>query len=296
MFPSANQQFHQYRLKRKLGEAHLGAVFEAINDAGAVVALKILAAERIYHKKAMDRIRLLQLLETYQHPHFLPMRQTLVTSDYVVVEMQRADGNLHDLQQCYLSETGKRIDAATVLHLLEQAAEALDAFSAGKSLEPLLRSRSFQHGGIHPGNLLLVRDTLLIADFGLASPPFRSPRNWDAHSQALYMAPELYEGRYTPRTDQYALAMVYCQLCPGERCLRTLNPSTSVWTCPIDSTSLRAHEFPVVMRALHPDWTRRYPSCREFIEALRVGVNTPRQRIQCRTINRAAADARPVQS
>src|SRR5262249_61031795 len=91
-----------------------------------------------------------------------------------------------------------------------------------------------------------------------------------------YAPPEQYEGRATERSDQFALAVTWCELVAGNRVFRPAGHDRSRPGMPVDFQKLREREYPTIARALDPRWTNRYPSCGAFVAALRAAANTPR--------------------
>jgi len=127
-----------------------------------------------------------------------------------------------------------------------------------------------------PGQL--VGDTVKVADFGLCAVTGFETGLSGFRGTPPYAAPELYEGRTTSRTDQYALAVTFCELCMGPRAfVKDCNGFPCFRGPPIDLTRLRDPEFLVVGRALSERWIDRYPSCREFVAALKRASCSPRR-------------------
>ena len=75
-----------------------------------------------------------------------------------------------------------------------------------------------QHLDIKPRNLFLVHDHVKIGDFGLVSSLAdlcNGTLNL-ASLTPLYTAPEAFVGKITLFTDQYSLAIAYCELLSGQ--------------------------------------------------------------------------------
>ena len=106
-----------------------------------------------------------------------------------------------------------------------------------------------------------------------------------------YAAPEMFNGAAAPGTDQYALAVTFCQLVMGERAFYKSTPrGTRPTGPPIDMTKLRDKEFPIIARALHPYPSSRWPSCKAFIQALRKVVEGKRASRSLKAIPRGIQD------
>jgi serine/threonine protein kinase len=268
-----SQPIPGYRLCEKIGIGAFGQVWKAEKD-GALVALKFLDARAHSSSSLANEIRILRGLAELSHPHIIQFLNVHATSRYLVLEMELGDCNLHDLHQEHFDRTGTDLPRVQAIDLLDQAAEALD-FLAGVSLPGVhmssISSRGLQHCDIKPSNLLLVGETLKIADFGLCAGSRRQTHRHSWKGTRPYAAPELHSGQAVSGTDQYALAVTYCELVAGvepflpEALSRTAPPCQM----PIDRGKMRYHESPVLARALHSQPSARYPSCRAFLGALR---------------------------
>src|SRR5262249_23215496 len=89
-----------------------------------------------------------------------------------------------------------------------------------------------------------------------------------------YAAPEFLQGKATRWSDQYCLAVTYCHLCGGR--LPFEGSAVQVMAghtmhAP-DLTMLPEHDGHVVGRALAKKPEERWPSCREFVQALAAAV------------------------
>src|SRR5262249_3283112 len=119
-----------------------------------------------------------------------------------------------------------------------------------------------------------------------------------AHHRAgtpAYMGPEVFQGRVSDRTDQYALAVCYCMLRGGRM---PFPDSTAVlepgYVRPApDLGMLDPEERPAVARALAPVPQDRWPSCGDLVARLaRAGRPEPpvAKRPERRRVQRHQAD------
>jgi serine/threonine-protein kinase len=235
-------------------------------------------------------VRVLRSLQELRHPNIIGLLGVYASSHYIILSMEQADGNLDDLRQAYREETGKNIPPDHLLEILEQAAGALDFLTTVKLPGINPASAGLQHCDVKPSNLLLLANTVKVADFGLCAGT-----SWKTHRSGWrgtppYVAPELYNGQPTVGTDQFALAITYLKLCTGERPFYPGDPAATPPSMPVDLTKLREKEVPIIARALHPQPSARWPSCRAFIQALRQAIVLPRPEVSSRKGVRVALE------
>jgi serine/threonine-protein kinase len=268
MLQIGNETVPGYQLRKRLGSGGFAEVWEAIAPDGSVVALKFIDKRGKPEALLRGEIRILRAISELNHPNLIRMRDVFGRGHFLVVSMERADGNLEELRQAYLQETGRNIPSDHLLELLDQTATALD-YLAGLRLPGFnLSSTGLQHCDIKPTNLLLLGETVKVADFGLCAAEGQHTHRNAWRGTWPYAAPELYHGRATHGTDQYALAVCWCDLGGGPEMFRDRRSQNGPFM-PIDLMRAGFHEAPVLARALHEDPTRRYPSCRAFLDALR---------------------------
>jgi serine/threonine protein kinase len=264
-----------HQLTGKLGAGAFAEVWEAVCDDGRRVALKFLDTRGKGASLIGPEVRMLRGLSELRHPNVIHLHAVVACAHYLVLVMERATCNLHDLHEAYKLETAGNVPPEHALDLLDQAAEALD-FLAGTRLPGA--TQGLQHCDVKPSNLLMVGPVLKIADFGLCAGS-----GWHTHQKGgwrgtpPYAAPELFNGAPTLGTDQYALAVTFCELVTGDRAFCAGTVGGPPESRPIDMTRLRESEFPVLSRALHPYPSSRWPNCKAFLQALRKAVESPRK-------------------
>ncbi len=165
-----------------------------------------------------------------------------------------------------------RLDPETVAELLGPVADALDdAHHAG-----------IAHLDIKPENVLLTRDSVKVADFGLVRAAAQG-----GHGQALaatlpYCAPEVLRGGLVDgRADVYALGVVAWECLVGRPPFDG-DPDQVVQQHlhgRVPAPSLRVEGVPAaldaaVLHATDPDPARRYPRASDFAAA----IGAPRRR------------------
>ncbi len=260
-----------YRLRQLIGGGSQGEVWEADSPQGDLLALKFLGSDSA--AQVAQEVRAIQFVRQLKHPLLTRIDQVWSSRSYVVVAMERAEGSLLDLLEAHESEFGRPLEPDYVCRLLAQAAAALDFLNARQHLWQGQRM-GVQHCDIKPSNLLLFGDTVKLCDFGLASVISTSLKPHRRAGTLDYAAPEIFQGRLSDRTDQYALAVTYCQLCSG----RMPFPPTPErfdprYTRPApDLSTVSRAERPVIARALAPAPQDRWPTCRDLISRLTAAI------------------------
>ena len=193
----------RYRLRRLLGEGALGLVYEALDDEGAAVAVKVLRPERAADADARARfVREARLAGRIQSRHVVPVLE--VAETYLVLPFYPR-GSLARL----LREEGK-LGLDQSVRLAAELGRGLDA----------LHEHGILHRDVKPSNVLLAEDgTAALADFGLAraSDSTRITHDGQLVGTPHYLAPELIEGAEATRaSDVYALGCLLYECVAGE--------------------------------------------------------------------------------
>jgi serine/threonine-protein kinase len=256
-----------YKLCEMLGRGGFGQVWEAEIKDGRRVALKFIPCKR--DMSAAKEVRAIQAVRRLNHPNLIAIDEIYTDLGYVIIAMELADGSLLDLLFRYQAEARSPIVPEKVWYYLAQAARVIDFLNSHEHDWQGQRV-GFQHCDIKPSNLLLFDDVVKVSDFGLASPTAALIKPHRRVGTMIYAAPEVFQSRLSDWTDQYALAVSYCQLRGG----RLPFPETSAsfnrhYTRPApDLSMLPERERPVIARALTPVPLARWPSCQELIARL----------------------------
>ncbi len=195
----------------------------------------------------------------------------------LVVAMTLADKNLFDrLKECQ-DEGLTGIPYVELIRYMQEAAKGIDFLNQPHEV---LGGKSIQHCDIKPQNLLLVGGSVQLCDFGLVRLVGERKTTNQLEGTLAYIAPEAARGQQpTPTTDQYSLAISYYELRTG---LVPFDENSSVYeiidvhtTGKLDYSLLNQAEQKVLQRATSLDPTKRYPSNRDFVDAL-IEANAPR--------------------
>jgi serine/threonine protein kinase len=240
-----------------LGKGGSGEVWEAAGPGGFPVALKFVAVEG---KLGRAEQAALEQIKGLNHPHLLAVFGAWQTAAGLVIASELAQGTLADrLQQC--RDGGQAGIPGLELHrALGAAAEGLD----------YLNGAGVQHRDVKPANLLLMGGAIKVGDFGLAK---LLEGHLGTHSGSMtwaYAAPEFFAGEVTSNSDQYSLAVRYCELRGGR--LPFVGTSAEIMYGHVerepDLSMLPDLERPAVARALSKQPEARWPSCTAFVAGL----------------------------
>jgi formylglycine-generating enzyme required for sulfatase activity len=251
-------------LVQRLGEGGFGEVWKARGAGGLAVALKFI---RLGGKAGGAELRALEVMKDVRHANLLGVFGAWQQEGQLILAMELADGTLLDRLNAALKQGLPGIPLGELLEYMRDAARGLDHLNAIR----------IQHRDVKPQNLLLVGGSVKVGDFGLAKVLHHTLSGHTGAYTPAYVAPEFLSGQTSGQSDQYALAVSYCQLRGGR--LPFEGHVTQVLTGhamhPPDLTMLPESERPAAARALAKEPKERWPSCRAFVDALAAEV-TPR--------------------
>ncbi|MDH6199058.1 ABC-type amino acid transport substrate-binding protein/predicted Ser/Thr protein kinase [Mycobacterium frederiksbergense] len=202
--------FGHYQLQKLIGRGGMGEVYQAYDaDTDRIVALKVLPPHLAQDATFQERFRReSHAAAGVSNPHVVPIHGYGEIDGRLYLDMRLIEGrNLGAM----LGKTGKPLDPAFVVGMVEQVAEALDsAHQAG-----------LIHRDVKPSNILIAdNDFVYLIDFGLARTAGESGMTTAGSTLGTlaYMAPERFDGgKVDPRSDVYALACVLYECLTGVR-------------------------------------------------------------------------------
>jgi serine/threonine-protein kinase len=285
--PLVGTDFAGYRLRAVLGRGGMSIVYQAENPRlRNLIALKVLDPELANDQVFRTRFREeSQIAASLNHPHVIPIHDFGSSDALLYIAMRYVSGT--DLRHL-IANRGWLTPYAAV-HLLEQAARALDA----------AHRRGLVHRDVKPGNLLIAHgsddgdpDHVYLADFGITKYVGR-PSGLTVAGTVLgtghYISPEqIQHHTVLGAADQYSLGCVLYECLTGRAPFEKGLNEAILWA--------HVHEFAAPPSLLRPDLPTgidevfgrvlakdpgdRYASCREFMAAARDALVTPRRRSQ----------------
>ncbi|HLW68231.1 MAG TPA: serine/threonine-protein kinase [Gemmataceae bacterium] len=256
-----------YRLVEGLGRGGFGEVWKAEAPGGFTVALKFVL---LVGRAGPAETRALDLIRHIRHPNLLATFGSWEKDGLLVIAMELADCTLGDR----LAESVRRgrngIPRDELLGYMLEAAKGLDYLNSPVHEVDGRENVSVQHRDIKPQNILLIGGGVKVADFGLARLLEQTVVSHSGSLTPLYAPPEFFNGQTTRTSDQYALAITYCQLRGGRLPFDGNVAQVTaghLYRAP-DLSMIQEAERPVVLRALAKEPEARWPSCEEFVEAL----------------------------
>ncbi|WP_052889005.1 protein kinase domain-containing protein [Thermogemmatispora carboxidivorans] len=277
--PYTGKQLGNYRIGEHLASGSFGEVYLAEHLLlPRRAAIKFLSsAHGVSAKEQQAFLQEARLLEALRHPHILPLYDAGLAQDFppYLIAAYAAGGSLRErLRQ---QPSGLPVEAA--LQILEQVGQALE--HAHSQAKPVI------HRDLKPENILFdAVGNALLADFGIAVIlDVAATQRLSIAGTLPYMAPEQFEGRALPASDQYALGCLAYELLTGRQPLAGARGSWFSWALqhreqlPLPLSHFRS-ELPLyielaVLKALMKEPGQRHTSVGAFLQALRTAPPDP---------------------
>jgi Tfp pilus assembly protein PilF len=256
--PAQLTRFGKYELLGEVARGGMGIVYRARDDAGRVVALKVML------EADDDEIRLkrfeheAELAAALDHPHIVSIHDAGRIDGIPYFTMDLIEGKtLDDLFE------GEGIDRDVAFKAIAEVAHAIDH----------AHERGIVHRDLKPGNIILddQKGTAHVTDFGLARDLARMTRLTQvgqAVGTPYYMAPEQVRGErdVDGRADIYALGVILYEVLTGDVPFDADSPLSLFKKIDQEPVVLELepelgideHVHKIVMRALAKDRQDRY--------------------------------------
>ncbi len=257
-----------YELFERIGRGEFGEVHRALAPGGVNVAIKRIF--RPMSDEACQReLRALKRVSEIRHPYLLQTHNFQAVAEHLVIVMELADGSIADrFKECRAAGL-PGIPADELLRYFEEAAEALD----------FLRKEKLAHRDIKPANLLHLKGHAKVADFGIARTQEASiDQTLNFAGTPAYMAPEVWRKEISVHSDQYSFAATWYEMRTGRRIFTGLSvPEVALqhMNAQPELPDVSEAERQVLLRALDKEPDKRFPSCTEFVRALKRAIEPP---------------------
>ena len=257
-------------MERLIGQGGMATVFLATDGRHERrVAIKVLRPELAASLGADRFLREIKVAARLQHPNILPLYDSGEAAGFLYYVMPFVEGE----------SLRARMDREEQLPLPDAVAltcEIADALQCA-------HSNNIIHRDIKPENVLIQQGHALVADFGIARAVSQAggdklTETGMAVGTPHYMSPEQSLGgeHVDGRADQYSLACMLYEMLVGEPPFKGPNAMAIMARHSMESVpSLQVvrHSIPdeledTVMRALEKTPADRFPSIREFADAL----------------------------
>jgi serine/threonine protein kinase len=262
-----------YDLLERIGKGEFGEVYRARAPGGVIVAVKRLFRP-VEDALSQKELKSLERIRELRHPFLLQMHNFQTVEQRLIIVMELADGSLQDrLQECRgLGLPG--IPVEELLSYFTEAAEALD----------FLCQEKLAHRDIKPQNLLHVKGHAKVADFGIARTQVNEiDRTMHTYGTPAYMPPEVWGGHVSVHSDQYSFAIAWYEMrtshCPFQAKTLLEIGQQHTFEKP-DVSGVPQPEQKVLLKALAKKPDERFPSCKQFVRALREACAAPKPRVQ----------------
>jgi serine/threonine protein kinase len=274
------QSLGNYKLVARLGEGGYAEVYEGEHiHLGTHAAIKVL--KTIVTGDDIQKFRTeARTIASLEHPNIIRVRDFDIEAGTPFLVMDYAPkGSLKDSRP-----RGRSLPYVTIVSYIKQIAYALQYAHDQKKLI---------HRDVKPENMLIMNDDkVVLSDFGIALTAQSGLQ--DVIGTASYMAPEQIQGHADFASDQYALGIVAYEWLSGdlpfqgneqEICLQHISKQPPGLN---GGVGVPSDIERVILRALEKDPQQRFPSVRDFADALENAYQRAAQEARSKT--------RPLQS
>jgi WD40 repeat protein len=257
-----------YRLIKKIGKGSFGEVWEAKGPGDVSLAMKIIP---MANGLDIVEIRSLNLFKSIRHPHLLSIFGFWIIEEHLWIAFELAEMNFLE----YVKKN--KPSENEILSMFTDAAEALNFLNQKRHLLEDGETVSILHRDIKPQNMLIVGGALKLGDFGLARILDEETNQHSGCMTPSYSPPEFFQEKMSATSDQYSLAITYCQIKGGALPFTGNAAEIMAGHCnrQPDLSMIPIHQRWVVAKALDKNPLKRWESCSEFISQIKLANSTP---------------------
>ncbi|CAL9204939.1 unnamed protein product, partial [Musa hybrid cultivar] len=236
----------RFKLIKEVGDGTFGSVWRALNkQSGEVVAIKKMKRKYYSWEECMN-LREVKSLRRMNHPNIVKLKEVIRENDILYFVFEYMEFNLYQI----MKDRGKGFSEAEIRSWCFQIFQAL----------AYMHQRGYFHRDLKPENLLVTKDIIKIADFGLAREVCSQPPYTDYVSTRWYRAPEvlLQSSIYGAAVDMWAMGAIMAELFtlrplfPGSSevdeihkiCSVLGSPNEDSWAEGLQLADFMKHQFP----------------------------------------------------
>ncbi|XP_068649768.1 cyclin-dependent kinase F-4-like [Aristolochia californica] len=190
----------RYKVIKEVGDGTFGSVWRAMNkQTGEIVAIKKMKRKYYSWEECMS-LREVKSLRKMSHPNIVKLKEVIRENDILYFVFEYMECNLYQL----IKDRGRLFSEAEVRNWCFQVFQAL----------AYMHQRGYFHRDLKPENLLVTRDVIKVADFGLAREVTSEPPYTEYVSTRWYRAPEvlLQASIYGSAVDMWAMGAIMSEL------------------------------------------------------------------------------------
>lgn len=191
---------NRYKVAKQLGDGTYGSVWKAVNNqTNEVVAIKKMK-RKFYSWEECMNLREVKSLRKLSHPNIVKLKEVIRENDELFFVFEYMECNLYQL----MKDRHSLFSESAVRNLTYQMLLGL----------AYMHSHGYFHRDLKPENLLVTKDTMKVADFGLAREVRSRPPYTDYVSTRWYRAPEvlLQSSSYNAPIDMWAVGAIMAEL------------------------------------------------------------------------------------
>lgn len=190
----------KYKVIKEVGDGTFGTVWRALNrQTGEVVAIKKMK-KKYYSWEECINLREVKSLRKMNHPNIVKLKEVIKENDMLYFVFEYMECNLYQL----MKDRGKLFSETEVRNWSFQIFQGL----------AYMHQHGYFHRDLKPENLLVTKDIIKIADFGLARETVSKPPFTEYVSTRWYRAPEVLLQSYTydSSVDMWAMGAIMAEL------------------------------------------------------------------------------------